>query len=257
MPGHTHVQPAQPVLFAHHLLAYVEMLERDRGRFADARRRANVSPLGSGALAGTGYAIDREAVAADLGFDGVTRNSIDAVGDRDFVVEALLAASLTMVHASRLAEELVWWSEPQLRVPPTVGRVLHRLLDDAQQAQPGPRGAHPRPDGEGHRPAHRGAGAAQGPPRQLSAGPPGGQAAAVRRARDARVVRAGADRHDRDAQGGPGPDGGRRRDGPHHRHSRCRRDRGAGCAVPVRTPRVGAAGGCRRGRRRGPGPGLR
>jgi argininosuccinate lyase len=113
MPGHTHVQPAQPVLFAHHLLAYVEMLERDRGRFADCRRRANVSPLGAGALAGTGYAIDREAVATDLGFDGVTRNSIDAVGDRDFVVEALAAASLTMVHASRLAEELVWWSNPQ------------------------------------------------------------------------------------------------------------------------------------------------
>jgi argininosuccinate lyase len=113
MPGHTHVQPAQPVLFAHHLLAYVEMLERDRGRFADALRRANVSPLGAGALAGTGYAIDREAVAADLGFDGVTRNSIDAVGDRDFVVETLSAASLAMVHASRLSEELVWWSNPQ------------------------------------------------------------------------------------------------------------------------------------------------
>ena len=112
MPGHTHVQPAQPVLFAHHLLAYVEMLERDRGRFTDARRRANVSPLGAGALAGTGYAIDREAVAAELGFAGVTRNSIDAVGDRDFVVEALSAAALTMVHASRLSEELVWWSNP-------------------------------------------------------------------------------------------------------------------------------------------------
>ncbi|MFN8622694.1 MAG: argininosuccinate lyase [Chloroflexota bacterium] len=113
MPGHTHVQPAQPVLFAHHLLAYVEMLERDRGRFADARRRANVSPLGAGALAGTGYPIDREAVAADLGFSGVTHNSIDAVGDRDFVVETLSAAALTMTHASRLAEELVWWSNPQ------------------------------------------------------------------------------------------------------------------------------------------------
>ena len=80
MPGHTHIQPAQPVLFAHHLLAYVEMLERDRGRFADAGRRANVSPLGSGALAGGGFPLDREAVAAELGFEGVTRNSIDAVG---------------------------------------------------------------------------------------------------------------------------------------------------------------------------------
>jgi argininosuccinate lyase len=112
MPGHTHVQPAQPVLFAHHLLAYVEMLERDRGRFADALARADVSPLGSGALAGAGFRLDRQAVAARLGFVGVTRNSIDAVGDRDFVVEALAAAALSMTHLSRLAEELVWWSNP-------------------------------------------------------------------------------------------------------------------------------------------------
>jgi argininosuccinate lyase len=114
MPGHTHVQPAQPVLFAHHLLAYVEMLERDRGRFDDAGRRADVSPLGSGALAGAGFGLDREAVAAELGFGGVTRNSIDAVGDRDFVVETLLAAALCMTHLSRQAEELVWWSHPAL-----------------------------------------------------------------------------------------------------------------------------------------------
>ena len=113
MPGHTHVQPAQPILFAHHLLAYVEMAERDRGRFADAARRANVSPLGSGAFAGAGYRLDRESVAAELGFDGVTHNSIDAVGDRDFVVESLAAAALAMVHLSRLAEEIVWWSNPR------------------------------------------------------------------------------------------------------------------------------------------------
>jgi argininosuccinate lyase len=113
MPAHTHVQPAQPVLFAHHLLAYVEMLERDRRRLADARRRANVSPLGSGAIAGAGFRLDREAVAADLGFDGVTRNSIDASGDRDFVAETLAAVALAMVHLSRLAEELVWWSNPR------------------------------------------------------------------------------------------------------------------------------------------------
>lgn len=112
MPGHTHVQPAQPVLFAHHLLAYVEMLERDRGRFADALRRASCSPLGSGALAGAGFKLDREATAADLGFEGVTRNSIDAVGDRDPVVEAISAAALTMAHLSRLAEEIVWWTNP-------------------------------------------------------------------------------------------------------------------------------------------------
>jgi argininosuccinate lyase len=113
MPAHTHVQPAQPVLFAHHLLAYVEMLERDRGRLADARRRANVLPLGSGAIAGAGFALDRQAVAAELGFDGVTHNSIDASGDRDFVAETLAAAALAMVHLSRLAEELVWWSNPR------------------------------------------------------------------------------------------------------------------------------------------------
>jgi argininosuccinate lyase len=113
LPAHTHVQPAQPVLLAHHLLACVEMLERDRGRFADARRRANVLPLGSGAIAGAGFPLDREAVAAELGFEGVTRNSIDASGDRDFVVETLAAAALAMVHLSRVAEELVWWSNPR------------------------------------------------------------------------------------------------------------------------------------------------
>ncbi|MFL5727067.1 MAG: argininosuccinate lyase [Chloroflexota bacterium] len=113
LPGTTHIQPAQPVFLAHHLLAYVEMLERDRSRLADARRRANVSPLGSGALAGAGYPIDREAVAEELGFDGVSGNSLDAVSDRDFVVDALAAASLGMVHLSRLAEEITWWSNPR------------------------------------------------------------------------------------------------------------------------------------------------
>jgi argininosuccinate lyase len=112
MPGTTHLQPAQPVLFAHHLLAYVEMLERDRGRLADARRRANASPLGAGALAGAGFPIDREAVAAELGFDAPSANSIDAVSDRDFAVEALAAFALAMIHLSRMAEELTWWSSP-------------------------------------------------------------------------------------------------------------------------------------------------
>jgi len=113
LPGTTHIQPAQPVLLAHHLLAYVEMAERDRGRLADARRRANVSPLGSGALAGAGYPLDREATARELDFDGVTANSLDAVSDRDFVVEALAAIALGMVHLSRLGEELTWWSNPR------------------------------------------------------------------------------------------------------------------------------------------------
>jgi len=112
MPGMTHVQPAQPVLLAHHLLAYVEMLDRDRGRFRDAWSRADRSPLGAGALAGAGFSLDREAVAAELGLGGVTANSLDAVSDRDFVVETLAAAALCMAHVSRLAEELVWWSSP-------------------------------------------------------------------------------------------------------------------------------------------------
>ncbi len=113
LPGTTHIQPAQPVLLAHHLLAYVEMLERDRGRLADARRRLDVCPLGAGALAGSGYPLDREATALDLGFAGVTANSLDAVSDRDFVVEVLAAIALGMVHLSRLAEELTWWSNPR------------------------------------------------------------------------------------------------------------------------------------------------
>ena len=113
LPGSTHIQPAQPVLFAHHLLAYVEMAERDRGRLADARARLNVSPLGAGALAGAGYPLDREATAAELGFNGVTANSLDAVSDRDFAIETMAAIALGMAHLSRLAEEVTWWSNPR------------------------------------------------------------------------------------------------------------------------------------------------
>lgn len=115
MPGYTHVQRAQPVTLGHHLLAYGEMLLRDRDRFRDCRRRANVLPLGSGALAGSPYPLDRHMVAAELGFDGVTRNSLDAVSDRDFIVEFLAAAATTQVHLSRLAEEIVLWSGAEFR----------------------------------------------------------------------------------------------------------------------------------------------
>jgi argininosuccinate lyase len=113
MPGYTHLQRAQPVLLAHHLLAYVEMAERDKGRLRDGYRRINVMPLGSGALAGTNYPIDRAYTAKLLDFPAVTENSLDAVADRDFVVETLAALSLVMVHASRLAEELVLWSSQE------------------------------------------------------------------------------------------------------------------------------------------------
>jgi len=109
MPGFTHLQVAQPVSFAHHLLAYVEMFARDAERLADVRRRTNRLPLGAAALAGTSYPLDRTAVATALGFDGVCENSLDAVSDRDFAMEFLSFASITMVHVSRMAEELVLW----------------------------------------------------------------------------------------------------------------------------------------------------
>ena len=113
MPGYTHLQPAQPVTFGHHLLAYVEMLARDRGRFADARRRLNECPLGSAALAGTSFPIDRVQTAEALGFDRPAANSLDAVADRDFALETLAAATITAVHLSRFAEEIVLWVGPQ------------------------------------------------------------------------------------------------------------------------------------------------
>jgi len=110
MPGYTHLQPAQPVLLAHHLLAYFEMLQRDTERLNDALKRADVMPLGSGSLAGVAYDIDREFVASELGFSQISQNSMDAVSDRDFVIEYLAAASVCMMHLSRLAEEIILWS---------------------------------------------------------------------------------------------------------------------------------------------------
>ena len=112
MPGFTHMQPAQPVSFAHHCLAYVEMFARDRGRFADAGKRMNESPLGAAALAGTPFPIDRGKTAKALGFDSPARNSLDAVASRDFALEYLSAASIASVHLSRLAEEIVIWMTP-------------------------------------------------------------------------------------------------------------------------------------------------
>jgi len=113
MPGYTHLQPAQPVLLAHHLLAYFEMLQRDVDRFRECLKRTDVMPLGSGALAGVAYNVDRDFLAAELGFSRISRNSMDAVSDRDFVVEYEAAACLTMMHLSRLAEEIILWSSAE------------------------------------------------------------------------------------------------------------------------------------------------
>ena len=113
MPGYTHMQLAQPILLGHHLLAYFEMLQRDYERFGDCFKRTDVMPLGSGALAGAAYNLDREFVAKELGFSGISRNSLDAVSDRDFVIEYMGAASICMMHISRLAEELVIWSSSE------------------------------------------------------------------------------------------------------------------------------------------------
>ncbi len=115
MPGYTHLQTAQPILFAHHMLAYVEMFKRDKGRLADCLQRVNVLPLGAGALAGTTFPIDREHVAELLDFPEVTRNSLDSVSDRDFALEFIAAASITMMHLSRFSEELIIWSTSEFK----------------------------------------------------------------------------------------------------------------------------------------------
>jgi argininosuccinate lyase len=113
MPGYTHLQQAQPILLAHHLLAYFEMFQRDKGRFQDCLRRSDVLPLGSGALAGVPYPIDREFLARQLGLSKVSSNSLDAVSDRDFIIECEAAAAIAMMHLSRLAEELILWSSSE------------------------------------------------------------------------------------------------------------------------------------------------
>ncbi len=124
MPGFTHLQVAQPVTFGHHLLAYYEMLRRDRSRLLDCRKRVNLLPLGAAALAGTTYPIDRARVARELGFDGICANSLDAVSDRDFAIEFAACAALVMIHVSRFCEELVLWLSPRfafIRLPDRFG----------------------------------------------------------------------------------------------------------------------------------------
>ena len=249
LPGTTHIQPAQPILFAHHLLAYVEMAERDRGRLADARARLNVSPLGSGALAGAGYPLDREATATELGFDGVSANSLDAVSDRDFVVETISAVALGMVHLSRLAEEITWWSNPRFGFVARRRCVLDRQLDDAQQEEPRSGRAGPWPRCPRHRGADRGPDAAQGPAAGVPARPPGERGAAVRRGRGVRDLAPGDGRFGRDADRRRGADARRGRRGLHDRDGRRRHARPPGRPVPGGPPRRRLAGRRSGGRR--------
>ena len=188
MPGFTHLQAAQPVTFGHHLLAYVEMLGRDRSRFADARRRLNECPLGAAALAGTSFPIDRAMTAAELGFDRPAANSIDAVSDRDFALDYLASAAICAVHLSRFAEELVLWSTPQfgfVRMPEafTSGSSImpQKRNPDAAELVRGKSG---RILGD----LQGAAGRAEGPAARLFQGHAGGQGGRVRRRRQPRAV---------------------------------------------------------------------
>ena len=203
MPGFTHLQTAQPVTFGHHLLAYVEMLARDRGRLADARRRLNECPLGSAALAGTSFPIDRTMTAGALGFDRPTANSLDAVSDRDFALEFLAAAAICAMHLSRLAEEIIiWCSAPfgfiRLSDAFTTGSSIM-----PQKAQPGRGRAGPGQDRAGDRRAGRAADGHEGVAARVCEGHAGGQGAGVRRRRRAFTQPRG--------DGGDGA-------GPHGRH---------------------------------------
>ena len=146
MPGYTHLQRAQPITFAHQLLAYGMMFSRDIGRLSDAAKRMNVSPLGACALAGTTHPIDRQFTASQLGFDGICHNSLDAVSDRDFCVELCSALALVMTHLSRLAEELILWTSWEFRfvelsdatppAPPSCRRRRTRTWPSSSAARP-------------------------------------------------------------------------------------------------------------------------
>ena len=185
MPGFTHLQTAQPVTFGHHLLAYVEMLARDRGRLADARKRLNECPLGAAALAGTSFPIDRAMTAKALGFDRPTANSLDGVADRDFALEMLAAAAISAMHLSRFAEEIVLWTTPQfgfIRLSDafTTGSSImpqKRNPDAAELAR--------AKTGRVDRRAGRPADGDEGPAARLRQGHAGGQGRRLRRARDA------------------------------------------------------------------------
>ena len=201
MPGFTHLQTAQPITFGHHLMAYVEMFGRDRSRLADCRARLNESPLGAAALAGSPHPIDPRKTAKALGFDRPMANSLDAVSDRDYVVEFIAAASLTAVHLSRLSEEIVIWCSRTVPLHRPVGRLHHRQLDHAAEAQSRRRRADAR-QGRPHRRRLRGAlHHPEGPAAHLRQGHAGGQGAAVRRRQFAGARHRGDGRHGARPQG--------------------------------------------------------
>jgi argininosuccinate lyase len=252
MPGFTHLQVAQPVTFGHHLMAYFEMFGRDAGRFADCRRRANRLPLGAGALAGTSYPIDREAVARELGFDGVCENSLDAVSDRDFAIEFVAAAALAMAHVSRLAEELVIWMNPRFGFVDIADRFCTGSSIMPQKKNPDVPELMARQDRARVRRPGRAADRREGPAARLQQGQPGGQGAALRRRRHPPRR---PDPPRRAASGGRAASGshaggarGRIRDG--HRPGRLPGSQGD--AVPRRARSRGESGAGGRKRRQGP-----
>ena len=211
MPGFTHLQTAQPVTFGHHLLAYVEMASRDRGRFADARKRGNESPLGAAALAGTAFPLDRAMTAKALGFARPMANSLDAVSDRDFVLETLSAAAITAVHLSRFAEEIVIWCSPLVGLVALSDKFTTGSSIMPQKRNPGRRRTGARQDRAHHRLAAGAADRDEGAAARLPEGHAGGQGR-----RDGRALRALAfdrrdDRHGarHDARRGTDAGGGR------------------------------------------------
>ena len=252
MPGFTHLQTAQPVTFGHHLLAYVEMAARDRGRFADARRRLNENPLGAAALAGTSFPIDRAMTAKALGFDRPAANSLDAVSDRDFVLETLAAASIAAVHLSRFAEEIVIWCSPLVGFVKLSDKFTTGSSIMPQKRNPDAAELVRAKTGRIFGALHGAAGRDEGPAARLSEGHAGGQGGRDRRARRAVAVPRRDDRHGarHGARPGAHEGGGRRR--------LCDRDRSrrlAGAHAEDAVPR-GAShhrphrGGGRAGRRR-------
>ena len=194
MPGYTHLQRAQPVYLSHHLLAYFWMLGRDAKRFAFVREATEELPLGAGALAGVNFDTDRGLLASQLGFERVAPNSIDAVSNRDFVLDYLSAAAICATHLSRLGAELVLWSSDEFGFCEVVRRLGVGLVDHAAEEEPRRRRAAAREGAADRRPPDRPPRRHARPAADLQQGPAGGQGAPVRRRRHARAVARGGDR---------------------------------------------------------------